>query len=43
MEVHICRGEVIKMYLRDVCRSTLGSQKSEARKSMMEKNEYREG
>jgi hypothetical protein len=43
MEVHICRGWVIKTYLSDVRRSTLGSQKSEPQKSMMERNGFSEG
>jgi hypothetical protein len=35
--------EVRKRYLSDVRRSTFGSQKSEARRSVMEKNDFREG
>jgi hypothetical protein len=43
IEVHICRGGLIKRYLSDVRRRTSEPQKSEPQKSMMERTEFREG
>jgi hypothetical protein len=43
MEVHICRRGVVKTYLSDVRRSASGPQRSEVRKPMMERIEFREG
>jgi hypothetical protein len=43
MEIHIYIGGVIKMHPSDVHRSTLGSQKSEVRKAMMKRIDFKEG